>query len=98
MQKPDRLSLTVEASEDVWIVLNADGERVLSAMMRSGEDRSFEAAEQFEFETIGNASGLTVTLNGMQLPPLGESGQVIRNRVFTQEDAGAMLRTHTTSS
>ncbi|HUF18112.1 MAG TPA: DUF4115 domain-containing protein, partial [Thermoanaerobaculia bacterium] len=92
------MSLNIEAVQDVWIVLHADGQRVLSGTMRAGEERSFDASEQFEFETIGNARGVTLSINGIELPPVGERGQVIRNRVFTLEDAGTLMRTQATSS
>lgn len=95
---PDPLTLKIEAVQDVWIVLHADGKRVLSGTMRAGEERSFSAAEQFEFETVGNARALAVTLNGFELPPLGGDGQIIRDRVFTREDANVLMRTPATSS
>lgn len=92
------LSLKIRAVQDVWIVLHADGQRVLSGTMRAGEERAFSAAEQFEFETVGNARGVAVTLNGIELPPLGSDGQIIRDRVYTREDANVLMRTPATSS
>lgn len=93
-----RMLLTIAASQDVWIVLHADGKRALSGTMREGDKRSFEAVEQFEFETLGNAGGVTLTLNGVTVPALGENGQVIRNRVFTREDTDALVQAQATSS
>lgn len=94
----ERMLLTIAASQDVWIVLHADGKRALSGTMREGDKRSFEAVEQFEFETLGNAGGVTLTLNGVAVPSLGENGQVIRNRVFTREDTEALVQAQATSS
>jgi hypothetical protein len=49
---------------------------------RSGTRDSFEAKEGFRFKRIGNAAAVILMLNDRQLPPLGDDGQVIRNRVF----------------
>ncbi|HET8797146.1 MAG TPA: RodZ domain-containing protein [Thermoanaerobaculia bacterium] len=79
------LRLDVAAVADSWVVLEADGKSVLNEELRAGAARSFEASEQFRFRTIGNAAGLTLTLNGVRLPPLGEDGEVVKNRVFDRE-------------
>lgn len=91
------LSLTLAASEDVWIVLSADGAQVLSGKVGAGQERTFTAREQFELESVGNAGSLALTLNGVALPSLGEKGEVIRNRVFTRAGAAALMRTRTPS-
>ena len=62
--------------------LEADGERVLKATLEAGERRSFEAKEQFRFVVIGNAAGLSLTLNGSPVPSLGDEGDTLRNRVL----------------
>ena len=82
--KPDdsKLRMTVEVTSNSWVTLEADGKTVLNAEVVSGDKRDFEAAEQFRFRTIGNAAGLTLTLNGARVPPLGEDGEVVKNRVF----------------
>ena len=79
------LHLAVEAVDDAWVVLEADGKTVVNAEMRRGERRTFEANEAFRFRNIGNAAGLKLTLNGASVPSLGEDGEVIRNRVFDRE-------------
>jgi transcriptional regulator with XRE-family HTH domain len=80
-----KLRLAVEVVEDAWVVLEADGKTVVSAEMEKGERRTFEAAEAFRFRTIGNAAGIRLTLNGATVPPLGEVGEVVKNRVFDRE-------------
>jgi len=51
---------------------------------------SFEAKESFRFKRIGNAAGIIIMLNDKLLPPLGEDGQVIRNRVFDRAYAAKL--------
>ena len=85
--KPDdsTLRLEVEAREDCWVELEADGERVLKNTMEAGQRRNFEAQEQFRFVVIGNAAGLSLILNGAPVPSLGAEGDTLRNRVFDRQ-------------
>jgi len=80
------LHLAVEAIDDAWVVLEADGKTVVNKEMVRGERRTFEANEAFRFRNIGNAAGLKLTLNGAAVPPLGADGEVIRNRVFDRQE------------
>ncbi|MFL6245848.1 MAG: helix-turn-helix domain-containing protein [Thermoanaerobaculia bacterium] len=79
------LRLAIEVLDNAWVVLEADGKTVVNAEMERGERRTFEANDAFRFRNIGNAAGLKLTLNGAVVPPLGEDGEVIRNRVFDRE-------------
>lgn len=76
------LRLAVEAVDNAWVVLEADGKTVVNEEMIRGDRRTFEANEAFRFRNIGNAAGLKLTLNGAVIPPLGADGEVIRNRIF----------------
>lgn len=79
------LRLAVEVVDNAWVVLEADGKTVVNAEMERGERRTFEANDAFRFRNIGNAAGLKLMLNGAVVPPLGEDGEVIKNRVFDRE-------------
>jgi len=79
---PGGLRLTVEAVGGSWVVLEADGKVVYSDELKRGEQKTFDAREQFRFRTIGNAAGVALTLNDVRLPSLGREGQVLRDRVF----------------
>ena len=84
------LRLSIEASVGSWVELEADGKTVLNAEMVTGELKNFEATREFRFRTVGNAAGLNLTLNGALIPPLGEPGEVIRNRVFDRDALGRL--------
>ena len=86
-----KLRMTLEATADSWVTLEADGTSILNAKVVAGDKHTFEATDQFRFRTIGNAAGLTLTLNGAQVPPLGEEGEVVKNRIFDR-DALTRLR------
>lgn len=79
------LRLAVEVVENSWVTLEADGKTIVNTEMTRGEKHSYEANDAFRFRTIGNAAGLRLTLNGAAVPPLGEDGEVIKNRVFDRD-------------
>ena len=77
-----KLRMTMEVTAPSWVELEADGKTVLNATVEAGDRREFEATEQFRFRKIGNAAGLTITLNGSRVPQLGSDGDVVSNRIF----------------
>jgi hypothetical protein len=80
-----KLRLDLEVTDNSWVTLDADGETVLNAELARGERRNFDAAKEFRFRTIGNAAGIALRLNGVQVPQLGEDGEVVKNRTFNRE-------------
>ncbi len=70
--------LRIVAAEQTWLSLGVDDEPKHSILLQPGETRSWTATRAFTL-TIGNAGGITVSLDGRELPPLGRSGQVVRN-------------------
>ena len=82
--QPDdsKLRLTIVATAASWLELESDGKTVFKETIQGGARQEFEAAEQFRFRKIGNAGGLTLTINGTAVPPLGGDGDVVRNRIF----------------
>lgn len=71
--------------ENCWLKVRVDGVIVQDGMSDSGTSKVFEATERIEFLTIGNAGGVTMKLNGIEIPPLGAAREVIRNYVVTEE-------------
>jgi len=81
----DVLRLTVDAVGNSWVVLDADGRNIINEELHAGFKKTFEAKEQFHFRTIGNAAGLSLTLNDRPVPPLGADGEVVHDRVFDRQ-------------
>jgi cytoskeleton protein RodZ len=79
------LRMVVEILADSYVDLEADGKNLFKDVMKAGDRHVVDAKEQFRFRSIGNAAGVSLTLNGVKLPALGSDGQVIRNRVIDQE-------------
>lgn len=82
---PESLLLSLEVSERSVIVLEADGQTVIDDELRRGYHRTIEAKERFRFRTIGNAAGISLTLNDKPVPPLGRDGQVLHDVVFDRD-------------
>jgi cytoskeleton protein RodZ len=79
---PAKLTLSLEITQTSWITLDADGERLINDELRRGFHRTVEAKDGFRFKTIGNAAGVTMTLNDVPVPSLGHDGQVLHDVVF----------------
>ena len=81
----DTLRLVIEATARSVIVLEADGKTVFDGEMPKGDRRSFPAKERFLFRTIGNAGGVTLTLNDVAIPPFGGDGDVVHDKVLDRD-------------
>jgi transcriptional regulator with XRE-family HTH domain len=79
---PARLVLNLDVTGRSWVILDADGQNVINDELRRGYHRSIEAKDSFRFRTIGNASGLNMTLNDLPVPALGRNGQVLHDVVL----------------
>ena len=71
-------TLRAQAKEMTWLLVTIDGRETRDVLLRAGETWEWRARESFIL-TVGNAGGVELILNGRPLPPLGETGQVIRD-------------------
>jgi cytoskeletal protein RodZ len=69
--------VSIVATEDAWFSVAVDGQPAKQYILHAGESRAWPG-ETFTL-TVGNAGGITVTLDGRELPPLGPKGKVLRN-------------------
>src|SRR5439155_22304775 len=70
--------LRVQAKAEVWLRVTVDGQRTKELFLHPGQAVEWSADREFML-TLGNAGGVDLTLDGQVLPPLGKSGQVVRN-------------------
>jgi cytoskeletal protein RodZ len=76
LSKPQNLTVDIEAREETWIKVKADGSSVNSGeVLQPGMTRKFTAQDSIAI-SIGNAGGLTLKINDQTAKPLGKSGQV----------------------
>ena len=68
-----------------WIEVSVDGQSPFQGTYTTGSNKEVKGTSKIELLTLGNAGGLTVTLNGKTLPSLGKSGQVVHNVILTTD-------------
>lgn len=75
---PGAQSLTIEAHEKSWLRVRADDGKSRDMLLDPGQVVTLSARTGFVI-TFGNAGGVRLRFNGEELPPVGRSGQVVRN-------------------
>jgi len=65
----------INADEAVWVLARADGKYAFSATMDPHTTRTVEGVKQVMVR-LGNAGGVTISLNGKPIGPAGPKGQV----------------------
>lgn len=89
-KKPDGLSIIFTFNEETWLQVYADGLLVVDGLFEPGRQVQANAAGEILIH-IGNAGGVTFTLNGKPGRGLGLSGQVRRNIRITLENSRDFL-------
>ena len=69
--------LRVHAVEETWLRVVIDGEETKDVLLSPNQQMEWEARSHFML-TVGNAGGIEMALDGNPLPPLGRSGEVVR--------------------
>jgi cytoskeleton protein RodZ len=80
-QSADGHILIVRAQEVTWLSVRADEKDAREVLLQPEQVARFEAQTGFRV-TVGNAGGVTLSLDGTPLPPLGRSGEVVRDLVL----------------
>lgn len=73
--------LVARAEEATWMSVRADQKDPREVLLQPGQVARFEAQTGFQL-TVGNAGGVRLSLDGTPLPPLGRSGEVVRDLVL----------------
>ncbi|KJS49616.1 RodZ domain-containing protein [Desulfosporosinus sp. BICA1-9] len=81
----DGLTAQLVFTQPCWIEVRIDGQAPFQGTFAAGTSKEVKGTEKIELVSIGNAGGLTVTLNGRALPMLGKAGEVRRNVVLTKD-------------
>jgi hypothetical protein len=75
--------VVLKAQEPSWIQMSVDGKVAFTGTLQPNDTKEISANERVKIVT-GNAGGVTISLNGKTLDPLGPSGQV-RTVMLTAE-------------
>lgn len=89
------LHLVVRATEPTWVRIEMDEGRTVQELLPVSAVRELSAQSRFTL-TVGNAGGIQLELNGRPLPPLGRSGEVIRDFVLPPEPVRSQTPTDET--
>ena len=73
------------AKEPVWVSVQSDGSQVFDGTLGGNQTKEMNAATKI-VALVGNAAGLNISLNGKDIGPLGQHGEV---RVLELTPAGA---------
>lgn len=71
-----RLQVDVQIVSRTWLEVTVDGQSAFRGLIEAGTNWSWFAEDSIAMH-VGNASGVLVTLNGEDLGPLGDEGQVV---------------------
>jgi len=73
--------LIARAQEVTWLSVRADQKDPREVLLQPGQTARFEAQTSFHV-VVGNAGGVTLSLDGTPLPALGRAGEVVRDLVL----------------
>jgi cytoskeleton protein RodZ len=73
--EPLAVKVEMTAAEDVWVMARSDGKYLFSGTLKANETRTVEASNTVLLR-LGNAGGVTITLNGKPIGEIGPRGQV----------------------
>lgn len=78
------LNLNLEARELTWLYIVPDSGSPIDVTLYPGDRLRIKAKKTIKFK-LGNAGGVSATLNGKQLDPLGKSGEVVEKTLSIEE-------------
>ncbi len=76
----DRLTIALSVTRPCWVSATVDGEKKIERLLQPGEAQTLEVTQELVL-TAGDASALSMTVNGEEAKPLGGSGEVVTRRV-----------------
>ncbi len=85
--------VVLKAIASVWLeIRDADRKTIFSRVLSAGEEYWVPADQTGLVMTLGNAGGLTISVDGEDLPFLGRTGKVIRNIALDPEKLKQRLK------
>jgi cytoskeleton protein RodZ len=75
----EKLTVVLSVKRPCYVSASVDGERTIERLLQPGERQTIEVQREMVI-TAGDASALTLTLNGAVARPLGKTGEVVTAR------------------
>lgn len=82
----DGLTMQLVFTEPCWIKIRVDGQSSLQGTFTAGTSKEVKGTDKIELVSVGNAGGVSVTLNGKAMPSLGKTGAIVNNVVLTKNN------------
>lgn len=82
------LAIVLEASGPSWVAASTDGTRVVYRVLQPGERETLRARREIAMR-IGNAGGISWTVNGQERGTMGKAGEV-RDVMLSKENAATV--------
>jgi len=76
----DRLTIGLSARRPCWVSATVDGQKAIERLLQTGEQTTLEVRREMVL-TAGDASAITLTLNGADARALGKAGEVVTTRL-----------------
>ena len=68
-------TITINASDTVWVTIDLDGDNVFSGILEAGEEEIFELEDRL-YMKIGNGSAITAEIGGENYGPWAGNGEI----------------------
>ncbi len=81
------LQVQVQAEQDVWLLVEVDGQKMFEGLMQPGDTLEWIGRERIFLRT-GNAGGTRVFVNGVDIGVLGDSGEVLSREIYLDAQSG----------
>jgi len=75
----EKLTIVLSVKRPCYVSASIDGERTIERLLQPGERQTIEVQREMVI-TAGDASAITLTLNGAEAKPLGRTGEVVTAR------------------
>jgi cytoskeleton protein RodZ len=76
----DGLTVALTVKQPCWVTATIDGRKSLDRLLQAGEQQTFDVRREMVL-TVGDASAISMTLNGAAARPLGKAGEVVTTHV-----------------
>ncbi len=82
--RKDKFSIFVQATDDCWMRVKADGEQLFVGVLRKGDIENWSAKDEISL-WVGNAGALKIRCGEKTYNRIGRKGQVIKDIVFSSD-------------
>ena len=76
----DGLTVALTVKQPCWVTATIDGRKTLDRLLQAGERQTIDVRREMVL-TVGDASAISMTLNGAAARPLGKAGEVVTTHV-----------------